>query len=147
MRLFGHERILNERREAVKPSDVEEWIAWMQDHDPRVADSRIGKLHISTVFLGYDPSWISHRSDEPTPFETLVFGDDESPSGERYPSWEAAELGHARIVETLMKEAQENDGSLSDRTVRGGREEDESCGRPRESPESDRGSVPDAEVR
>lgn len=72
------------------------------EHAPRrVAVSQIGEYHVSTVFLVYDHAFYGGP---PVLWETMVFGP--GPWSEwqtRYTSREAAETGHKRVVEALLR--------------------------------------------
>lgn len=80
-----------------------EWGRFFERPDSRrVAETTIGALWVSTVFLGMDHGHFG----EPILFETMVFA--RSSSGEihdhmtrRYCTWEEAEAGHAEIVAEL----------------------------------------------
>lgn len=67
----------------------------------RVALTKIGKITISTVFMGVDFTYgILKR--KPILFETMIFGlPHNAPDTQRYETWEAAEEGHWKIVETV----------------------------------------------
>lgn len=65
-------------------------------NDPRrVASTKIGDVHISTVLLGLDHSW---GDGPPLIFETMIFGGEHDEYEERYATREQAEAGHARAV-------------------------------------------------
>ena len=84
------------------------WGRWMEDHDRKVARTRIGNLIVSTVFLGLDHS---HGRGEPLLFETMCFRDknrnpksaveDGDSPFDRYCTYEDALIGHNKIVESL----------------------------------------------
>ena len=70
-----------------------------EDFVRREKGNIVGKIHVSTVFLGIDHQW---GDGPPLLFETMVFGDcalDESQ--ERYSTWEEAEAGHRAWVERV----------------------------------------------
>jgi len=67
--------------------------------DRRVAQTEVGPMHISTVFLVLDHSWSSDPDALPILFETMIFGDNEDEYQEQYSTWDEAEKGHARAVE------------------------------------------------
>ena len=81
-------------------NDVFEWGRWFETADRIVAKTKIGKVEVSTVFLGLDYSF---GEGPPILFETMVFGlMDEEPQW-RYSTWEEAEAGHLEAVK-LVKE-------------------------------------------
>ena len=81
-------------------NDVLEWGRWFEKADRHVAKTRVGKVKISTVFLGLDHSF---GGNTPILFETMIFGGKHNDYQRRYATWEEAELGHSKAV-TLVKE-------------------------------------------
>lgn len=70
----------------------------------RVAETKIGPLRVSTVFLAMNHNWSMDPDSPPILFETMVFG--AHAEGEyaesycdRYSTWDEAEKGHERAVE------------------------------------------------
>ena len=61
----------------------------------RVAETKIGKSTVSTVFLGLDHQF---GDGPPLLFETMVFGGPLDQATDRYPTWKEAEKGHDQIV-------------------------------------------------
>lgn len=94
----------------VPEPDVLTWAQWYERHDQRIARTRLSpSLVVSTVFLG-----LNHALSPESPamvFETMVFDANEAHPGnwhmyqERYPTWDEAAAGHARIV-TAIQEGQ-----------------------------------------
>lgn len=84
------------------------WSRWFATADRQVAEDRLcvggdeAVFVVSTVFLG-----VEHGTDgagAPLLFETLVFVEDGTTRDlRRYASREAAQAGHARIVESLRQ--------------------------------------------
>ena len=72
----------------------------------RVRETFIGKVRISTVFLGIDHNW---DGGAPLLFETMVFGGELDESQERCSTWEEAVAMHrdmcARVRRTLFRVA------------------------------------------
>lgn len=72
-----------------------------------VEDFRVGLTtldtdeEVSTVFLGLDHNWTNQGP--PLLFETMIFGGKYDQYQIRYSTWEQAETGHNRIVESLLK--------------------------------------------
>ncbi len=75
-------------------SDVIEWGKWFEKSNRHVADTKIGDVRVSTVFLGLDHGFGS----APILFETMVFGGNFDEEMNRYHTWEEAEKGHAEMV-------------------------------------------------
>ena len=85
--------------EAVRINDTLEWAKWFESANRKVAkDSVEGtKIEVSTVFLGLDHNF--SQVGPPVLFETMVFGLlDSEEVMDRYETWEAAEVGHAKIL-------------------------------------------------
>jgi hypothetical protein len=96
--------------------DLMRWAEWLGTADRTVARTEVGPLLVSTVFLGSDHNW---EGGPPLLFETMVFrpgSEDEQATNrpnwisfdaegtfDSYATWEEAEAGHARIVQTLRK--------------------------------------------
>jgi trimethylamine:corrinoid methyltransferase-like protein len=95
-KLDGHRPVLCE--------DVLEWGRWFETADKRVAIDTIGNVQVSTVFLGLDHNF---GRGEPLLFETMVFMGPLNEEMDRYPTWEAAEAGHAVMVERVRAAATE----------------------------------------
>ena len=75
------------------------WAEWIEEADRRVADSTVGNVRVSTVFLGIDHSF--DPGDPPLLFETLIFGGQHDGEMWRYETWDEAEAGHARAVQLV----------------------------------------------
>lgn len=82
-------------------SSLEEWASHFESSNRRVAQTVIGKVHVSTVFLG-----VNHRYGEGAPllFESMIFGGKHDQEQERYSTWEDAEIGHKRFVSLVKGE-------------------------------------------
>lgn len=81
----------------VPTNDVMVWAKFLEKADRHVAQETIGRVWISTVFLGLDHAFGFGPS---LLFETMVFGDGLILDGEmdRYSTWEQAETGHRAMV-------------------------------------------------
>lgn len=91
--------ILNEKGNPKKEKDLLKWAAWFQNagEKRRVAETRVAKKNISTVFLGLDNSF---GEGAPQLYETMIF-----PGGllfDRYATKEQALEGHKRAVDELL---------------------------------------------
>jgi len=75
--------------------DLMTWAMWFQTADRKIGDDRIGKVRISTVFLGLDHNF---RGDEPVLFETMIFGGPLNGEMWRYCTYDQAERGHTEAV-------------------------------------------------
>jgi hypothetical protein len=84
----------------VKENDIFKWGKWYESADRKVAETFVGNVQVSTVFLGLDHAW---GGGEPILFETMIFGGKEDGFQQRYHTWEEAEVGHEEAVE-LAKE-------------------------------------------
>jgi hypothetical protein len=84
--------------------DLMAWARFFQDTEGRrVAQTEIGDVCVSTVFLGLD-----HQFGEGPPliFETLVMGGAFNDEVDRYSTWEEAEEGHTRMVSRVRDQAE-----------------------------------------
>lgn len=81
-----------------------EWAKWMEckRHNSRVAETMIGDVYVSTVFLGLDHDF-SEKEHVPILFETLVFGGPLDQEMDRYCTWDEAVAGHNAMVERVKK--------------------------------------------
>lgn len=77
--------------------DIIQWGKWFEKNNRHVADTMVGDVRVSTVFLALDHNFGSGR---PLLFETMTFGDDIEHQ-ERYSTWEEAEMGHKKYVKML----------------------------------------------
>lgn len=81
------------------PRRVEDAKEWAQTWEvTSVARDTIGKILISTVFLGFDHNFGS----EPLLFETMIFGLQSEDYCWRCSTWEQAEAQHRRAVNMVM---------------------------------------------
>lgn len=82
--------------------DLNRWGKWFEqaDDERRVGLTKVGKIEVSTVFLGLDHNY-SHEG-SPILFETMVFGGDGEPCW-RYCTREEALTGHKKVVAYLRK--------------------------------------------
>jgi hypothetical protein len=104
-------------RRVVQARDAMEWARWFDQNDRSVAQTRIGEIKISTVFLGVDHRFFSKGP--PVVFETMAF---DLRTGEcleslefgRYASWDDAVVGHAMAVKRVEQRL-ENAKRMMDR--------------------------------
>ena len=75
--------------------DVVEWRMWFGTADRRVAKTKVGKVEVSTAFLGLNHAF---GGGKPILFETMIFGGKYNDYQERYSTWEEAEVGHKKAV-------------------------------------------------
>jgi hypothetical protein len=94
--------MLDDDHNPVVVTDSLEWAEWFEDAKRKVANTEIGDVRISTVFLGLDHSFEifngSMKDYKPILFETMIFGGEHDQYQERYATWEEAEAGHAVAV-------------------------------------------------
>lgn len=99
----------------------EEWVIWLETADCCVAFDEIDGIAISTLFLGLDHNWSNvidsfisdisgKEQQDPLLFETRIF----LPNGDasammRYFTWEEAEQGHRKAVETILEARKETE--------------------------------------
>ena len=89
-----------EGRQPKPVADVLVWAQWFESTNRVVAQTQVGELWVSTVFLGLDHSF-GHGP--PVLFETMVFRGRDG-AGEdmwRYSTYDEAEAGHAKVVRRL----------------------------------------------
>lgn len=81
------------------PCSLPEYIAWAAEHRPagivRVAETHVGPLYVSTVFLGIDHNF---WGEDPLLFETMLFDDLHDAYQCRCTTWDQAERMHAAAV-------------------------------------------------
>lgn len=84
-------------REPIPCEDLLEWARWFETANRHVAQTMVGTVRVSTVFLGLDHNW--KDSGDPILFETMIFGGPHDGYQERYSHWEEAECGHWQAVQ------------------------------------------------
>lgn len=94
----GHYILLDDH--SVKRVPLLEWARWFDKAERHVADTHVGDVRISTVFLGLDHSFL--EGSEPILFETMIFGGDCDEYCQRYHTWDEAETGHKECVEAVQ---------------------------------------------
>lgn len=94
-----NDKYILKRHKAIVEPDLLKWGKWFETANRRVAEDTVGRVHISTVFLGLDHSFGDRR--KPLVFETMVFGGESDGEQQRYCSWEEAEQGHKKMVEKI----------------------------------------------
>lgn len=84
---------------AIPCNDLMEWPQDVESNNRIVANTKIGDVTVSTVFLG-----VNHRFGPGLPllFETMIFGGAHDQFQERYSTWEEAESGHARALKLVQ---------------------------------------------
>jgi hypothetical protein len=81
------------------------WAGWYQLANRCVAETHIGAVRVSTVFLGINHNYAGFGL--PVLWETLVFGGDLDGEGGRYCSREEAIAGHANMVDRVRASGKE----------------------------------------
>ncbi len=88
----------------VKAKDIDEWSRWFASDKTRYLDrTDIGKVFVSTVFLGNDHSF---GKGKPVLWETMIFGGHHDQYCKRYTSKKDALAGHkvaVKMVKTQSK--------------------------------------------
>ena len=82
-------------KKPVKVDNVAEWAKKFEANNRRVAETMVGDIRVSTVFLGLDHSFGGNK---PLLFETMIFGGERDQYQDRYSTWEEAEKGHEKAV-------------------------------------------------
>jgi len=91
-----------DHRKAVK-TDLMTWSRMMGDpKSRRVANTELGSVRVSTVFLGLDPAF---GDGPPLLFETMVFGGPLDGDQERCTSWQQAEAMHEAACKRVRADA------------------------------------------
>ena len=79
-----------------KPVSLLEWGRWFNEIDNRrIAETFVGEVRISTVFLGIDHNF---GAGAPLWFETMIFGGKRDEFCDRYTTLDEARRGHDRAV-------------------------------------------------
>ena len=79
--------------------DEKKWSHWMASTDVRIRYDTFGENEVSTVFLGLNHNFSG--CGEPILFETCILSGVLQGELRRYETWEAAEVGHAEIVDRI----------------------------------------------
>jgi len=93
--------------------DVLTWAEWWAANLKacRIGEDQIGKVRVSTVFLGLDHNF---QGGEPVLFETMIFGGPLDSSQWRYRTYADAERGHQEAL-AQVKIAAAKIKSISDK--------------------------------
>ncbi len=92
--------ILDSDGNPVPCKHVLKWAKWFEKADRRVALDRVGKVKVSTVFLGLDYSF---GGPIPILYETMVFGGVLDGEDERYATRQEAKGGHRRWLQKVKE--------------------------------------------
>jgi len=88
-------------RQPIRYENALEWAEIFEKSKDRVVARSMGLgMRISTVFLGLDHNY--GISGDPLLFETMVFGGPHDQDQERYSTWEEAETGHVKMVQSVF---------------------------------------------
>lgn len=101
----GYRYILDDKGEPVPEPDLLPWGQGMEYGDRILAVDYVGKVRISTVFLGIDHG-LSFIGSETAPvlWETMIFGGEHESYQERYVSRSEALDGHRHAVALVLGE-------------------------------------------
>jgi hypothetical protein len=115
-----HQHYILDRDRNPVPVDLMTWARWFEkSNQRRVASTRLGTAHVSTVFLG-----LNHRYGPGAPvlYETMIF-DKTRDHGymERYETDEQARAGHRRAVDHVAQLLRKASVSSTSRNAREGR--------------------------
>ncbi len=91
--LIGHDPIVEH--------NVRKWRRWFASAE-RLVDRTAVKpgVDVSTVFVGVDYDF---GIGKPALFETMIFGGERDAERHRYSSWDEAQQGHHRIVDSFAE--------------------------------------------
>lgn len=95
---------LDDAGNPVSEPDLMKRAIWMKKElhkKKRVAETHVGRIWISTVFLGLDHRF--DRSGPPVLWETMIFIGSRSGGCHRYTSLEEAKIGHAIAVASCKR--------------------------------------------
>lgn len=91
--------ILDAKGEPVQCSDIKLWAAFMGDDAARtVAKETIGKSIVSTVFIGFNSTFMPG---DPVLYETLIIGGAKDGECKRYKTKAEALAGHDEMVKAV----------------------------------------------
>jgi hypothetical protein len=91
---------LDKENNAILCEDITEYSNWERDNRKQkvTKQDHIGKVLVSTVFLGLDHGF---GSEKPLLWETMIFGGDHDLYQDRYSSIEDALIGHQQAVDLV----------------------------------------------
>jgi hypothetical protein len=87
---------------AVVPCNQLEWSRRFKLKNRIVAQTYVGDVHVSTVFIGLDHSW---GDGPPLLFETMIFGGPHDGYQKRCSTWQEAEGMHSQAMKLAKREA------------------------------------------
>jgi hypothetical protein len=85
----------------IREVDSDEWAVFLENGDRQVARDKVGRVEVSTVFIGLLLHIGEYEHNEL--FETKVFGGEHDGLTRRYKTWDAAVRGHEEVVKELRK--------------------------------------------
>ena len=92
------DRYILDGKAVIECNDIIQWARWYESADRKVAKTKIGKVHVSTIFLGLNHGYLGGLE----LFETMIFGGELDQECWRYATWDEAEKGHAVAVEKVL---------------------------------------------
>lgn len=96
-KLFPKYAILDGKK-VVPVDSLELWAKFFEGHNRQIKKDKVGRVQVSTVFLGLDHSWGHGPS---LWFETMIFGGEHDEFCKRYASYAEAEVGHEQALEMV----------------------------------------------
>lgn len=81
---------------AIPHHNLLEWACAMEQTNKRIAETYVGNLRVSTIFVGFNMAMSPERP--PDIFETIIFKNESNMIEFRYSTYEEAEVGHALAV-------------------------------------------------
>jgi len=88
-------RYILDGKSPVPCDDLIEWARWFETAERHVAETQVGPVLVSTVFLGINHSF---GRGPPLLFETMIFGMDDNDYQVRCSTWDEAENDHQVAV-------------------------------------------------
>jgi len=82
----------------LKAVDLLTWAKWLETANTQIEETNIGKVRVSTVFLGLEHGF---KDGKPLIFETMIFGGKYDQYQDRYSSKEEAIIGHKKAVDLI----------------------------------------------
>jgi hypothetical protein len=101
---FGIEHYILNDDESVTMVSLDEFLAWMETHERRIAWTVVNDITVSTIFLGLDHGYgrILGYDTPPILFETMIFGGECDEWQERYATKADAIIGHQAAVDRCI---------------------------------------------
>ena len=100
MNTMNDKYILDKQGNPKVEPDLMKWAKWFETAERHIGNDIIGKVEISTVFLGLDHSF---GKGKPLLYETMIFGGKHDGYQERYFTKEEALKGHEKALKLVKR--------------------------------------------